>query len=310
MTPLFALRDGRRRVAHAALVAAVGLALVLAGAPLLGVHELPQRVAPGRYDLADLASALRHARPEAAGARYDYAALRRDPAPLERFVAALANVGPRTTPERFPDRASRLAYALNAYNALILAAVLAHGVRESVHEVRGPLEPTPGFGFFWALKLRVDGARTNLFVYEHDVIRAFGDARIHAALNCASVSCPALRSEPFRPETLDAQLDAAMKDMVAGERHVAVDAEGVALSAIFDWFEEDFAANARRSGLAPPKPHELVRTGWVLAFLQAYADPAKAEAIGRATSVRYRAYDWSLNDTALDHTARDGPPRR
>ena len=282
-----------------ALIAVLAFAAVVTGSPLLGVHVLPIEAAPDSYDTGDLAAALVHVGPHAEGGRVDYAALASDQGSLQRFLATAAVVGPEATPEDFPTEASRLAFALNAYNANVLAAVLAHPPIARVHDVRGPLEPTPGFGFFWALKVRIDGRRTNLFDYEHDVVRAFGDARVHAALNCASISCPPLARRPYEASSLDAQLDQAMRQMLALPAQLRVDDDAIRLSAIFDWFAGDFVAHAKRLGLTPPEGREGDE-GWLLAFLLAFTDGELQRSLelgARAgLPLAYAPYDWGLND--------------
>lgn len=47
------------------------------------------------------------------------------------------------------------------------------------------------------------------------------DARIHFAVNCASVSCPALAAQPYRAETLEAQLNEAAAEL-ARRGHVRI----------------------------------------------------------------------------------------
>ena len=47
---------------------------------------------------------------------------------------------------------------------------------------------------------------------------------IHAAIVCASTSCPSLRREPFRAASIDAQLDDALRTFLADTRKgLAVD---------------------------------------------------------------------------------------
>jgi hypothetical protein len=100
---------------------------------------------------------------------------------------------------------------------------------------------------------------------------------------CASTSCPALPREPLRAETLDAQLDAAMRRWMADPgKGLAIDrASGtVRLSKIFDWFEEDFAPSplAFAARFAPDDARR---------FLEAHPD----------ADVAYFDYDWSVNAT-------------
>ena len=183
--------------------------------------------------------------------------------------------GPRSTPERFRTEPERLAYYLNAYNALVLFAVIDNWPIESVHDVHGWLDPRKGFGFFYGLQMPLDG--------ENEVIRGFKDARIHAAINCASKSCPALAPYAFEPAILDAQLDEVTRAFCSTAPHVGIDesTKQIQLSAIFDWY--------RRLG----------RPATALDFIETFATPEMAAALSRARSadfeVVFQPYDWTLN---------------
>lgn len=171
----------------------------------------------------------------------DYDGLREDRAGLDRFLEAIGETGPGTAPDRFPRSDDRLAYLINAYNALVFEGVLSLSPdADTVWGFTGT-----GYNFFARMKVTLDGRTTTLKKLEDDDIReAFGDPRIHAALNCASIGCPRLPGEPFLAETLDQQLDEAMREFVAAERNCSVDlaAGTVTLSKIFDWFSGDFTS--------------------------------------------------------------------
>lgn len=279
----------RSRLLPVAVLSAVGAGLLVAPA-LLGVHRVPAPEA-GPLDLADYRAALEAAVVEG-GVRYDR--IHEEPGALARFLGGLARIGPRSNPERFPTTPERLAYYLNAYNALVLQGIVVHGVKSTLHEVRGTIEPTPGFGFFWATRFTLDGEDVHLYGLENEVIREFGDARIHAAINCASRSCPPLRPEPFEAARLDEQLDDAARGWVADPNHVRIDEQGVRLNPIFDWFRTDFEAHAEKLGEPPT----------VLAWIAHHLPPERAEAMRAAeadgTPVRFFTYDWSLNRAPED----------
>lgn len=221
----------------------------------------------------------------------DYDAVRKDEAELRRFIATLGTVGPRVTPERFTTEPERLAYYINAYNALVLFAVLDNWPIDTVHDVRGWLDPRAGFGFFYGLRFPLDGGETNLYDLENEVIRGFLDARIHAAINCASKSCPALMPYAFEPSRLEEQLDEVTQAFCSSPPHVRVDLEAqeIQLSAIFDWYKPDFEEHARRLGA----------TATILDFIMAFATPDVAAEVERARSagfeVVFQPYDWALN---------------
>jgi len=223
--------------------------------------------------------------------RVDYDAVLSEEDDLRRFVATLSVAGPRTTPERFRTEPERLAYYVNAYNALVLFAVVDNWPIDSVHDVHGWLDPRKGFGFFYGLQMPLDGQATNLYELENGVIRGFKDARIHAAINCASKSCPALAPHAFEPATLDAQLDQVTRTFCSTEPHVRIDtsSEQIQLSAIFDWYRVDFEEHARRLG----KP------ATVDDFIDAFATRDVAAALARARAadfeVVFQPYDWTLN---------------
>jgi hypothetical protein len=221
----------------------------------------------------------------------DYDAVRADESELRRFVATLEAMGPRATPERFETDAERLSYYLNAYNALVLFGVVDNWPIDTVHDVHGWLDPRAGFGFFYGLRFPLDGAEINLYDLENELIRGFADARIHAAINCASKSCPALMPFAFEPARLDEQLDTVTRAFCSSPVHVRVDdgAEEIQLSAIFDWYKPDFEEHARRLG----------RPATIEDFILAFATPAVADDLQRARSAEFDMvflpYDWGLN---------------
>lgn len=229
--------------------------------------------------------------------RVDYRALAADPAELKAFLSRIAGEGPKTTPERFPGRSDRLAYYINAYNALVFEGVLKRGP-ERVSVWKGGL--VSGYSFFVGMKVRLDGSETNLKTLEDDVIRkGFADPRIHAALNCASVGCPRLPREAFLPARLDEQLDAAMKAFLDEERNVAVDAAGraVTLSKIFDWYEKDFLDFEKAHGNAKPV---------LLDYVSRYR--TSGPPVDRTFRVRFAPYDKRINSRQPQPaSSREGP---
>lgn len=225
---------------------------------------------------ADLLS--RHTRPvaDAAGTRIDYTALGASP-DWRRVVESLA----ASDPAALPTREAKLAFWINAYNVLAIDVVLGCYPTPSIRDCGGFLTPV------W----RVDAGRVGdrivtLHEIEHEILRPMGDPRIHAAIVCASTSCPSLRREPFRAGEVDAQLDDAMRRFLADPRKgLAVDraARRVALSRIFDWFADDFGGEEA-----------------VVAFVTRFApevDRSWLEQQGPAARVTFFDYTWALNDT-------------
>ena len=217
------------------------------------------------------------------GEKVDYEAWKNAPedlAALGRQVDLIARVSPDSHPELFPTSESQRSYWINTYNTLVLQAVLEYWPLESVRDVKISLSSrvVPGKGFFYDRKVVVGGKKTSLYKFEKHVLANQKDARLHFALNCASESCPILRSW----EWSDEQLDTAARDFINNGENVSVDNETLYLSSIFKWYKKEFPDD-------------------ILGYLQQYAEPGIEQQLQAAKDhkyrIRYRSYDWSLNDS-------------
>jgi len=221
----------------------------------------------------------RHAKavPDKAGTRVDYAALKGS-ADWQRLIDSLA----ASDPESLGSANARLAFWINAYNILAIDMVLRGYPVESIRDRGTWLTPV------WNRPAgRVGGRKLTLHQIEHEILRPMGDPRIHAAIVCASTSCPSLRREPFRATDLDAQLYASMRRFL-GDRKKGLaidDANGrVVVSQIFSWFAEDFGGPDSVLDYVVPFLEERERN-----WLTIYGDDAP---------IAYFEYDWALNDVS------------
>jgi hypothetical protein len=222
--------------------------------------------------------------------RFDYAAFGEEPEQAkfrnelrERFLAV--------DPGEFDSRA-RYAWALNAYNFLVIDIVVEHLETPAGTHLASISEigPKP-FAVFDQERFAVGGETYSLNRFERhflflDVDRNARsrneelDPRLHFALVCAAAGCPPLWPEPFRPERLDEQLDAAVRNALLSPRHVAVDGRTVRVSKLFEWYGADFG-----------------RDEGIRSFLARYAPPAAAKVLeGKRSEVAAGIeWDWSLN---------------
>jgi hypothetical protein len=208
----------------------------------------------------------------------NYVALRRDPARLDRFIAAVADAGPRRRPDLFATQGARLAFAINAYNATVFRNV----INRPPYTVNTAIN-----NFFYFTKFVIDGQEINLKNYEDEHVReAFHDPRVHFALNCASVGCPWLPNEAFRPERIEEQLDREARRFCTQERNVRVDtaARKVVLSQIFEWYADDFRGYETSHG----NPN-----GTQIHYINRWR-PADAQ-VPTDFSIEFTPYDWTLN---------------
>lgn len=202
--------------------------------------------------------------------RIDFASLVRGPADLDRVVAFIGANDPVSRPAWFPSREAQLAFHINAYNALAMHGVVDAGIPANLGGLRK-------ITFFWLRRVVIGSNSTSLYSYENDVIRPFGDPRIHFALNCMVVGCPRLPRAAFTADRLDEQLDAAARIFVNESRNLRIDRgkREVWLSAIFKFYTEDFIA------------HEP--------SLIAYVNRYRADKVPADFEVRFQEYDWTVN---------------
>ena len=199
----------------------------------------------------------------------DFAGLARDRRDLDRFVEYVGRVDPETDRAAFPTPESRLAYRINAYNALSMYAVLELGIPRTNAGLRK-------IRFFWLRRYRAAGRNESLFAYEKR-IRDLGDARVHFALNCMSVSCPRLPREPFRGELIDAQLDAQAREFFGSPQHLQLDASArrVEVSEILKFYRDEFLRDS--------------------ATLIEYVNRYRDDPIPGDYELGFLTYDWTIN---------------
>jgi hypothetical protein len=208
-----------------------------------------------------------------AGTRVDYAALKISPQWQEvRKSLAMCD------PAKLSGRNEQLAFWINAYNVLAIDLVATHWPVASIRDIGSLLFPV------WGKPAgQIHGKSYTLQEIEDDELRARGDPRIHAAIVCASSSCPSLSREPYRAKELDQELDAAFTRFVGDpNKGVRLDraAHTVYLSSIFKWFADDFE-----------------KQGGAIAVIAAHLgadDRAWVEQNGSAAR-SYLSYDWRVN---------------
>jgi hypothetical protein len=225
-----------------------------------------------------------------AGDRVDYVELTRNRVVLREYLEALGRVGPRSLDAA--DRDSRLAFWVNAYHACLLELVVAHYPIEQATRSRERVDANDQWpansvqrieSAFTRPSCLVALADRSLDEIVHQILRPMGDPRIHFALNCAAIGCPALASVAYTAADLDRQLEAAVRRFVSDPRHFSAAASPqarVQVNRMLEWFADDFGGEAG-----------------VRRFLAGYVDQEVAALLLDAeTHLEYRAHDWALND--------------
>ena len=137
----------------------------------------------------------------------DYAAIKAKHSELKTYLDSLSAV----TQNEFDtwEKPKQLAFLINAYNAFTVELILTKYPNLKSIKDLGSFFSSPWSKEFVPLL----GKTRSLDDIEHGLIRGSGkynDPRIHFAVNCASIGCPALREEAYTADTLDAQLKASL----------------------------------------------------------------------------------------------------
>jgi hypothetical protein len=201
----------------------------------------------------------------------DYKGFKNEEAKLDQYLKILEK-----TDTKKLSRDEQFAFYINAYNAWTIKLILSGypGIK-SIKDL-GSIFKSP-----WKKKIcRIDGDIITLDHIEHDILRPrFKDPRVHFAINCASKGCPPLRSEPYRGDVLDQQLDEMAGAFINDPRHNRLEGQKLYVSSIFKWFKEDFN-------------NDIV--GFFLKYAQ--GDLKKELDSNREKiNIKYLTYDWSLN---------------
>ena len=211
--------------------------------------------------------------------RVKYTKIKSNPAELNVYLKNIESVT-KAQFDQFTEN-QKLAFLINAYNALTIKLIIDNYPVNSINDIGSFLKKPWKIKFF-----KLFGENSHLDKIEHDMVRKwFNEPRIHFALVCASVGCPAIRNEAFVAEKLEQQLESAAVNFLTNEAKNKYNSaqRTLALSSIFKWYGDDF----------------VKKFGSVEAFVanRITANPAEQKMIrNRQASLSYLDYDWSLND--------------
>lgn len=198
----------------------------------------------------------------------DYAALKANPAPLDRYLGQLRAVSPKNAPHRFKTREDRLAYYLNAYNAFMLAAVRDHCPIDNVNTAY------KFGGLFWRVGFVLGDEEVSLSQLESELIAEVkgADAVVRFAMVKGAKGSAPLPTEAYEGATLKAQLAALQTRVASNPALVKPGTDPLEISQTFEWYLADFGGDPLQwlKGVAP-------------------------DVVGGAKAVKYVPFDWSLN---------------
>jgi len=173
------------------------------------------------------------------------------------------------------SKTEKMAFWINAYNAFTVKLIVDHYPVKSIKDIKKGI---PFVNSVWDIAFIPMGKeKIDLNYIEHTILRKeFKDPRIHAAINCASFSCPLLRNEAYTAVRLDEQLNDAMRRFVNDSQRNQLDKSNIKISKIFSWFAGDFKLNGSS----------------VVDYLNKYAK----KRVQPNAKIDFLEYQWELND--------------
>lgn len=197
-----------------------------------------------------------------ASGNVNYEKFKADKTTLVVYIDELAH----NTPKSNWSKNEKLAYWINAYNALTIDLIIKNYPVKSIKDIKDP----------WGQKLWELGDKWySLEDIEHEILRKMDEPRIHFAIVCASYSCPKLQNTAFIASKLETQLTTATKQFLSDTKRNEIKENSLKLSKIFKWFDKDFEQN-----------------GSLIDFLNKYTDVT----ISAKAKISYKDYNWDLNN--------------
>lgn len=200
-----------------------------------------------------------------------------DVALLEQYLHSLGAVDPNLP----ASQEGRMAFYINAYNALTLRGMLQEYPIASIQKVT---DKHRGYDIFDDLKVWAAGECISLNEIENDALRPLRDPRIHFALVCAAKGCPRLLNQAYTPAQLHSLLDLNAREFFSDPNRFQISRthRTVKMSPILKWYREDFG-----------------ESDWeVVASVFTYLPPADQQWLrsNPQWAFEYMGYNWALND--------------
>ncbi|MEZ4742564.1 MAG: DUF547 domain-containing protein [Bdellovibrionota bacterium] len=249
----------------------------------------------------------------------DYIGFKKSEAKLDRFIQTYAAIKPKAMTEN-----KKKALYINIYNAMMIKNILRYAASKKINinsseflQLKINDIKIPG-GNIWngEYQINMAGYKVTLDQIEHGLIRGESsgelkllsvvklDPRIHAAVNCAALSCPRIREIAYTEENVDQLLDENIKAYVSSEEHFhkISDNKLFANSIVFWYYSDfdDFAQNSLKlkgagSYLASFLKPETKDLAWKKKHLVTNFDDRNKISLRLSSAFEFD-YNWKIND--------------
>ena len=211
-----------------------------------------------------------------------------DKTQLKSYISKLSK-----TPISNYNRKEQLAFWINLYNAVTVKVMLDNYPVLSIRDIKsGFFTPGP-----WDKDLtRVEDVAITLNDIEHRILRpVWQDARIHYAVNCASIGCPNLQPTAFTADNTESLLREAAIEYINHSRAVRVENGQLRVSSIYNWYKVDFGGTDAS----------------VIDHIRQYAKPALVDKLDGIEKIdNDNHYSWRVNSLNPPKVFVHGPNTR
>jgi len=226
----------------------------------------------------------------------DYIGMSEQRAELQAYLKTLTAVDKQEFDQW--SNSKQLAFLINAYNAWTVEFILINQPSDKLKTLKSIKKLGGVFRSPWSKSfIPLFGKTLSLNDIEHKLIRGaldedgelkYNDPRIHFAVNCASIGCPALRTEAYTSDKLNVQLEQQTVRFLSDTTRNTVNKNTLKLSSIFKWYGDDFAQGFKDSYSLE---EFLVHYSEALKLTPEQLKSLQEEEI----KIRYLDYNWNLN---------------
>lgn len=222
---------------------------------------------------------------------FDYQAAYSD-SDVQKAVAEQKKILEAFNPGLLKGKEESTAFWINTYNFFMVAKIFKDGFKKGKLKINSVKDLGSLFNPYSAFKdrdFKVGGKKMHLDEIEKSTLlgkeykkKGWKDARIHFAVNCASVGCPPLLQKIYTAENVDAALTENTKKAMMTLRHLQLQGSKLYMTRLFDWYESDFEDEE----------------GSILKYAAKYIDDAtmKEKVLKiKESNIKFIDYDWDLN---------------
>ena len=189
--------------------------------------------------------------------------------------------------ETLDTKEKATAFWINAYNFHMIRVVVERGFQISKTGFNSVKDLGSWFNPYAVFKdkfiniggksFSLDGIEKGILLSDDYKKKSWKDARIHFAVNCASVGCPPLIKNIYKADSLNQTLDENIRRALKTPRHLNIKGTTLHLTHLFKWYKTDFKEYS----------------GDIKSFLKKYVD--QPNMLDQTKSMSFIEYDWKLN---------------